>query len=492
MPYQEISVFGRLSWAGKLSGLGAVLRLLVLPAAKHASAQLAPPDMGPSIHDDGHHGKGNEAGDDRAVRLLKVIPVPGTSANATNGKLYSFDISWVDQDTQTYYLADRSNAVIDVVDAKTGTFAGQIPGGFAGVAVVSGVVTTAQSGPNGVVSGGRCLFATDFRSGSGGRVVSFDLTASFPPPVVSSVFTGGTGRADELAYDPSDGLLLVINNADTPPFGTFIKVNKSTCGLTVGTKVLINAANGVDAQNGAEQPVWVPSTGKFYLSIPQIGSTVSHGGVVSIPPNGTKWTVLGNGIDFCGPAGLALGPKQDLFVGCNTVFDTAGNVWSATGTATAAPQDVIIDAKTGAIDANVYGVGAGDEVWFNAGDGNYYATGSGSPFRPIDVVGTSPIAQTAQGSTPLGVVDASDQKILQQVTTFNVPAVGTGNSSTQHPAGTAHSVAANARNNHILVPLAANNVFSAFAVPGGGSVADCESGCIAVFGHSDEDTDHDH
>jgi hypothetical protein len=435
--------------------------------------------------------KGNEAGGDRAVRLLKVIPVPGTNANVTNGKLYSFDISWVDQETQTYYLADRSNAVIDVVDAKMGIFAGQIPGDFAGVAVVGGVVSNAQSGPNGVVTGGHCLFATDFRSGMGGRVVSFDLTAAFPPPVVSSVFTGGNGRADELAYDPNatnpEALLLVINNADTPPFGTFITVNKATCGLTVGTKVLLDTAHGVDAQNGAEQPVWEPATGKFYVSIPQIGSTVSHGGVVSIPPNGTTWTVLGEGIDFCSPAGLTVGPKTDLFVGCNTVFDTAGNVWSPTGTVAAAPNDVIIDAETGAIDARILSAGAGDEVWFNAGDGNYYATGSGSPFRPIAVVGTPPAPQTAQGSTPLAVVDAKDQKLLQLVTTFNVPAVGTGNSSTQHPAATAHSVAANAENNHIFVPLGANNAFSAFAVPNGGAVPDCETGCIAVFGHPDED-----
>src|SRR6266702_2299447 len=41
---------------------------------------------------------GNEGVDDRgAVRLLFTIPVPGTAANTTNGKLYSFDISWVDQ-----------------------------------------------------------------------------------------------------------------------------------------------------------------------------------------------------------------------------------------------------------------------------------------------------------------------------------------------------------------------------------------------------------
>jgi len=152
--------------------------------------------------------------------------------------------------------------------------------------------------------------------------------------------TGGSFRADELAFDPKDNLLLVINNADMPPFGTFVKVTPASCVLTPPTsanKVPIDMAHGVDARNGAEQPVWDGDTGLFYLSIPQIGASVSHGGVVSIPPNGTKYTVLGAGIDFCSPAGLALGPKGDLFVGCNTVFDTAGNVWDPAGTVTAAP-----------------------------------------------------------------------------------------------------------------------------------------------------------
>ncbi len=434
----------------------------------------------------------NEAGADRAVKLLKVIPVPGTAANVTNGKLYSFDISWVDQATQTYYLADRSNNRVDVVDAKTGTFIGGIAGGFRGVAVVGGVVQGGQSGPNGVVTGGHCLFVTDAPS----RVVSFDLNAPFPPPVVNSVSTLGADnfRADELAYDPNGknptALLLVINPNDPTPFGTFITVNKASCALTPPTlanRLVLDAAHGVDATGGAEQPVWEPDTGRFFLSIPQIGPVASNGGVVRIIPNVTSSVEAVYPVQFCGPAGLAVGPRHDLFIGCNTVFDTAGNVWSPGGTVTAAPKDVIIDAKTGrkdpsVLDANVYGVGAGDEVWFNAGDGNYYATGSGSPLRPTP-------AAAAQGSTPLGVVDAKDQKVLQLVTTFNVPAVGTGNSSTEHPAGTSHSVAANAANNHIFVPLAANNAFSAFAVPGGGPVADCETGCIAVFGHPDEDAE---
>ena len=162
--------------------------------------------------------------------------------------------------------------------------------------------------------------------------------------------------------------------------------------------------------------------------------------------------------------------RADLLIGCNTVFDTAGNVWSPAGAVTAAPKDVILNVKTGST-TDLLGVGAGDEVWFNSGDGNYYATGSGSPFRPIDVVPSPPLPpQTAQGSTPLGVIDAADRNLIQLVPTFNVPAVGTGNNSTEHPAGTAHSVAANPANNYVFVPLAANNAF-----PG------CLTGCIAVF-----------
>ena len=422
--------------------------------------------------DDGNGNKGNEAGDDRAVRLLQVVPVPVSNDNNTAGGLYSYDISWVDQKSETYYLADRSNKAVDILDAANPGTVTQLKATppFAGVSPPS-----ASPGPNGVTTGGHCLFVTDFASG--GRVVSFDTT-SFPPTQVSSVSTGGSFRADELAFDPKDNLLLVINNADTPPFGTFVKVTPASCALTPPTsanKVPIDTAHGVDAEGGAEQPVWDGDTGLFYLSIPQIGASVSHGGVVSIPPNGTKYTVLGAGIDFCSPAGLALGPKGDLFVGCNMVFDIKGGVWDPAGTVIAAPNDVIIDAKDGSIDTRVLGVGAGDEVWFNAGDGNYYATGSGSPFRPLP-------AATAKGATPLGVVDAKDQKVLQQLTTYNVPA-GTG-----HPAGTAHSVAANAKNNHIFVPLAANTAFSSFAVPGGKPPApDCETGCIAIYGHPDED-----
>jgi hypothetical protein len=427
---------------------------------------------------------GNEGVDDRgAVRLLKIIPVPvRAGVNNTAGALYSFDISWVDQATQTYYLADRSNRAVDIVDAKTKTFLGRVDATphFAGVSPPA--FATATAGPNGVVTGGHCLFVTDAPS----RVVSF-VTTSFPPTQVSDVQTATptANRADELAFDPKDNLLLVINNADTPPFGTLIKVNPATCVLTPPTaanKITLDLAHGVDAQDGAEQPVWHPGTGKFFLSIPKIGSNDKDGGVVRIDPK-TGAIEHTYPIEFCSPAGLTVGPRNELLIGCNKVFDTAGAVWNTTGTVTAAPKNVILNVKTGAT-TDVLGVGAGDEVWFNEGDGNYYATGSGSPFRPLP-------AATAKGATPLGVIDAEDRKLIQSVPTYNVPALLTGPAAGQHPAGTAHSVAANAANNLVFVPLAANNAFSAFAVPNGGAVPDCETGCIAVFGHPGEDKDED-
>jgi hypothetical protein len=101
-----------------------------------------------------------------AVRLLKTIPVPVVSAVNTTGGLYSFDISFVDQSTQTYYLADRSNVAVDLADAKTATFIGQISVSppFAGV-VPTATCSTAGgsncSGPNGVVAAFPWLFVTE-------------------------------------------------------------------------------------------------------------------------------------------------------------------------------------------------------------------------------------------------------------------------------------------------------------------------------------------
>jgi hypothetical protein len=378
-----------------------------------------------------------------AIRLLKAIPVPGVG-------LRGFDISWVDADTQRYYLADRSNAAVQVIDAKNGTYLKAIKANFAGVKFnASGGANNSISGPNGVTSSGRWLFVTD----AGSRVVSIDLTND---QIVSDVKTSASPlRADELAYDPEGGTLLVINNADDPPFGTLIAVDKKTGKLTVGAKITFDAAHGVNATNGAEQPIWDPRAGKFFLSIPEIdcsgaacGGGGPLGGVARIDATTASVETV-YPVSNCQPAGLTRGPHDDLLLGCGVAFDTAGAAWSASGTTTAAPVSVIMDARDGNIDRAVAGVSGSDEVWFNPGNGNYYLAARNNPGGPV-----------------LGVINAETKRLVQLVPTIN-----TAGKANVFPSGSSHSVAVDSRNNHVFVPLPANNI-----------APNCLTGCIGVFG----------
>lgn len=422
-----------------------------------------------------------EAANSPALRLIKLIPINGTAANR-NTQMHSFDISFFDPATGLYYLGDRSNAGIDVVDttgAFTGTpdsLFGQIGGGAFGFAGDTG--KTATSGPNGVAAASPCVFATDGPS----RVVSINSNVSFVQPV-SSINTGGQFRADELAFDPTDRLILVANNADDPPFATLLNVS-SSCQLSIKTKItLTNAGTGglVNATNGAEQPVWEPLTQRFYLSIPEVngpGGGGPTGGVARITTSGTVEAFYP--INFCQPAGLTVGPNGDLLVGCNTVFDFSGNACKAvvpspslpntpagapaTCAGIAHPQEVICNPSKGCTPSNgslvaVSGVGGGDEIWFNPGDGNYYATASNNPLGPS-----------------LGVI-ASVSNVLTQILPTLPPTVAVPG---VHGSGTVHSVAASSLNNHVYVPLPANNAYSTTS-DGGTFVAGCAQGCIGVF-----------
>lgn len=415
----------------------------------------------------------NDGRTGKPVKFLKGVPVPGNAHRNPSGKMFVFDISWIDQATQVYYLADRSNAVIDVVNAKTGAFLRQIPGpsaaqpaGFTGF---SGNNDT--SGPNGVVvighPGHQFLIATDFPS----RVVSIDLRTD---KVISDVRTGGEKRADELAFDPEDNLVLPVNNADDIPFATLVKVDPETGVLTQPKNIEgVDRITFQDATNGAEQPVWVPArftrhhAGRFYISIPEVGGdggSGPDGAVKTIDPH-TATVEDSFAVKDCQPAGLTLGPHGDLLLGCSVIFNTKGTVWTGLNDPfTAAPIQVIMDARNGAIDRMVAGVGGSDQVWFNAGDGRYYTASRANP-------GAVPNGKNPPTSPVLGIIDAESQALVQLAPTFNTP-----NPTSPPPRGSAHSVAVNSHNNEAFVPLPANNVF-----------AGCLTGCIAVYGTPKED-----
>src|SRR5438874_5208903 len=159
---RDASLHGAIARCGKLLGLGALASLLVLSAA-HAQTKGETPTP-----------------DTRGLRLVTLAPIPPAPDNTTAGAMYSFDISYVDTTNQTYYLADRSNRAVQVVDA-VGNYVERITAtppfaGFSG--------SNATSGPNGVVAAFPWMFVTDANS----RVVSINLRNN---ATVSIVATGG-------------------------------------------------------------------------------------------------------------------------------------------------------------------------------------------------------------------------------------------------------------------------------------------------------------
>lgn len=370
--------------------------------------------------------------DDRdrgAVKLLEVIPATSCPTCA-HDTLAVFDISWVDAATRRYYLADRTNNAVDVVDTRTNTYLKQIQKGtFKGF---TGNNNT--SGPNGVVVSGHWLFVTDAPS----KVWSIDLRNDTVADVIQTD-PMSQNRTDELAYDPTDGIVLAVNNADSPPFATLIKVNKQTGKFIQPTQRVTFGF----ATNGAEQPVWNPRTGKFYVSIPEVNGPGDGSG-----PNGAVAVVTLDGtvtllpVDHCQPAGLTLGPDNQLLLGCSETFDSSGNHWDpANPTPNPTPKQVILNFRNGHT-TDVFGVGGSDEVWFNPGDGRYYTASRNNPQAPA-----------------LGVISAEERTLLQVVPTVTPPK------------GSAHSVAADPINNHVIVPLPANN-----------RINDCASGCFGIYG----------
>ncbi len=384
---------------------------------------------------DRHHG------DDQLV-MTKTINVGGKGLGA-------FDISFVDPRIGLYILADRTNASVDLFGSDKGQFVGRVgsmcPAGdpapyfcFQGVALnPDGTANNSLSGPDGdVIVDHKEIWAGDGDS----KIKVIDIaTQSF----ITTIPTGGKFRVDEMAFDPRDHLLAAANNADTPPFITvFDTTTKTIKGQLVFQKGSANA--NVDAQNGIEQSQWSPETGMFYVSVPQVGSDPTIGGVSVIDPS--TMTVTGTFlVKNCSPAGLALGPHHEVLLGCSAAFGTP-----------ATTQSVIIDLTStdftdvdGAVVARVP-IGGSDEVWYDRGTNHYFLAARSN----TDAAGKpAPI---------LGVIDASSHQLDQSV-----------------PSSTSsHSVAADRFSNLVFLPVGCVPPTSTTPDPNNPCP---KTGCIAVY-----------
>lgn len=329
------------------------------------------------------------------VKMLTTISVPNVPPKEGS---FTYDIGWVDPGTHRYYLADRVNKGIDVIDTATNAYLTTLAAGkFAGF---KGNPDTA--GPDGLL-----LIPETHELWVGDNPSQVKVVDQMSGAVLASISTGGKNRADELAYDPQDHLILIANDADDPPFLTFIS---TTSRAVVGKIAYPNATNGL------EQPVWNPANGMFYQNVP--ATKENPGGEVNKIDPKTKKIVAIYALTGCEPAGLALGPQGHLLVGCSGDAIDAG----------AHAQSIIMDAADGYIIASVTEVGGSDEVWYNPGDNRYYLAAR---------LMTSTGMKGGTVTPVLGIIDAATNKWIA-----NLP---TGKN--------AHSVAVDPGNNRVFVPV---------------------------------------
>ena len=287
------------------------------------------------------------------VSLLRAIAIPGAP-------LVSTDLLWADEGTKRMYFSDRSNSGIDIIDAEKDSYVGRVTG-FVGATGANG------AGPNGVlVTPDKKLWAGDGNS----LVQVVDLNLN-PPRIIQSISTGGTNRADELGYDPTDRLILIGNDRETIPYVTLISADTYKVLGTIGFK----------EATGLEQPIWDPQLNRFLVNVP----TARGAEVAVVDPKTISVTATYPVGSNCGGTGLVQGPFQRLLVACSTPY--------------------IVNAVNGSIISNITQVGSGDEVWYNPGDGQFFVTSTDN-----------------SGNTVLGVIDATTASWRQ-----NVPAPGARN-----------------------------------------------------------------
>jgi hypothetical protein len=383
----------------------------------------------------------------------EVFTVRDTVA-VTGSPLVSFDISWVDPYIHTYFLSDRSNSAVDVVDTKTHTMVNQFKASFAG-----NTGNNDTSGPNGVLSldnrGTVQVWAGDgpttADTSCGETTCSTVKVFAFPSgTLIHTIPTHGVRRADELCHDPADHLIQIANDAEADVSGH----NPYVSFISTDTYKVLGTLSFPEATNGIEQCQWSERTGLIYLNIPEVNGTggdTTDGNVVVIDPR--RMEVIKRFdipvTECAGPQGMALGPDDQILLGCNAASQPPGTGQNA----------AVIDAHNGKITALLTGLGGDDEVWFNPGDGHYFL--AGGSYLPNEQLGVVDSAR-----------DTPDETIL----------IGTANGTTRR----AHSVAADETTNEVYLPVPATGG----GTPGFTSTicgALAAQGCIAVFKANHDD-----
>jgi hypothetical protein len=337
---------------------------------------------------------------------LRSVAIPGIVAN---GK-FSFGDAAADVTARRLYLADRTNASLDIVDLDTFAVR-RVTGGF------TGTQSNAEAqGPNGVVAvPNGSVYVSD--------VDSVKVVDPVAGTVTKSIVTDTAGlETGTGCYDPDDKLIMFANPYDATPYVSFV---------SPGTNSII-ATLAFPGSSGLGACVYDPGTKEFFIN--NVGSTTNPNGeldsIIALDAAaGIPSIAEAYAEGTCGPNGIALGPSEHLAIGCDVPSGSK-------------QVTLVMSATSGAILTTIAKVGGSGEVAYDSSSNRYYTASNDWTAN-----GTSQTGKSNATFTPvLGIIDAANDDWLANIPT------GTGS----------HALAVDSSNGNILIPFA-----SSTATPGG-------------------------
>ena len=353
-------------------------------------------------------------------RFLIAIAIASSSANpaqaATQYSLATI-LPWISKNSTsvdlgivingTYYLSDRTNAVVHIVDLASSTEKAQVTG-FKGATIINGTVDKPTSGPNGLlyIPGRNELYVGD----GDGSVKIIDLTNN---TVVDTIPLGISKRADEMTYDANNKLAIVTGPDDDIAILAFISVTD---------RKIIHKMSFDNATNGIEQPAWNPADGLVYVSVPE--SKDNPGGEIDVIETKNFSTTKILPVANCSSHGIVFGPSNQLLLGCSQDAILADSVG----------HTLVVDVTTGKTIETIDGIGGADQVAYNPTLNYYYVAA-----YQYQVNGSA----TGAPDPKVGIIDAATGTLLQTLKTDNI---------------TAHAVAVDPKTNKMIIPLAGKGI----------------------------------
>jgi DNA-binding beta-propeller fold protein YncE len=312
----------------------------------------------------------------QGLKQVGTIPIPGAPIN-------QFGVLSIDQATGLGYLADKDNKAVVVFDTKADKYVSRI-GGFVGL-----TKNGDASGPNGVLVVNGELWVSDGDS----TIKVVDLKTG---QIADTIATGGKMRANAMAYDPNDRIIIVANSNEETSFLSLISTEP-------GHKILARIPVADSAENLERSAYHAPS-GMFYTAIPVLVRDKTKGILAQTDAKSGKLVKL-HELDGCHPHSLQIVSDSTIFLGCS----------SAHGASPKPGGDLaIFDIATGKLKGRGTDLGGNGGSDLNPKLGLYYHSTTSAALVVIDVK-TRQLVQkvpTSLGARSVGVSLINDRIYL--------------------------------------------------------------------------------